>query len=75
MLAIVRDQAHKIRIATRDPLVREDAFNQWYADVFDNKHALVPDIKNSDGWTEKLILCQKKARLEHSQTLVCGLAP
>lgn len=59
ILAVVHDHSHKIRTATKEPLVREEAFRQWCEDLFDGRHALLPDIKNSDGWTEKLYLCQK----------------
>lgn len=47
------------RIATSQPLVADAAFKKWWDDVFDSRHALVPDIKNSEEWTTKLILCQK----------------
>lgn len=40
--------------------MREAAFMAWYQDVFDGRHALVPDIKNSESWTEKLVLAQRK---------------
>ena len=60
MLALVRDCAHKARNSTRDPLIHHDGFAAWYDDVFDSRHALVPDIMNSDAWLEKLLLCQRK---------------
>jgi len=65
MLLILRDPAHLIGHATKDPLLADARFGTWWDNVFGNRHALVPDIKNSDEWTEKLILCQK---------VVCGSA-
>jgi len=59
MLACVRDMSHKVRIATGDSLLADDGFQAWWNDVFGDRHALVPDIQNSEAWTEKLILCQK----------------
>ena len=62
MLASVRDHAHKshkIRGSTRDALTSEQTFQAWYDDVFGGKHALVPDIMNSDAWLEKLLLAQR----------------
>ena len=59
MMACVRDMSHKARIATGDPLLADDGFSEWWDDVFGERHALVPDIQNSEAWLEKLALCQK----------------
>ena len=59
MLVIGRDLAHALRIATRDSLLAVKEFEEWWADVFDAQHALIPAIQNSEEWTEKLQLCQK----------------
>ena len=59
LLAIIRDLAHKARNSTRDPFIGHASFKAWYDDVFDQRHALVPDIMNSDAWLEKLLLCQR----------------
>ena len=59
MLACVRDMSHKVRISTGDPLLADDGFSAWWDDVFGERHALVPDIQNSEAWSEKLELCQK----------------
>merc|ERR1712026_215015 len=40
-------------------LVMASVFEEWWADVFDTQHALIPAIQNSEEWTEKLQLCQK----------------
>ena len=60
LLAIIRDLAHKARTSTKDPFVGHAKFKAWYDDVFDQRHALVPDIMNSDAWLEKLLLCQRE---------------
>ena len=60
MLVIGRDFAHAARIATRDPLLAVGGFESWWQDVFDSQFALVPTIQNSEEWTEKLLLCQRK---------------
>ena len=54
-----RDRAHALRIATGGALTAEQHFKEWWDDVFDARHALVLDIRNSEEWTAKLILCQK----------------
>ena len=59
MLWVGRDRAHAARIATSGPLVKEATFGAWFDDVFDQRHALVPDIKNSEEWSAKLILCAR----------------
>jgi hypothetical protein len=60
MLLIGRDPAHALRIATKQSLVSEERFGAWWDDVFDARHALVPDINNSEEWKEKLLLCQRQ---------------
>ena len=55
-----RDRAHAARISTSQPLVKEKFFQEWYDDIFDSKHALVPTIKHSEEWLSKLILCEKQ---------------
>ena len=39
-----RDRAHAARISTSQPLVKEKFFQEWYDDIFDSRHALVPTI-------------------------------
>ena len=56
MRLILRDPAHAMRIATGQ---LANGFSEFWSDIFDNKHALVPDIQNSDAWQTKLMLAQK----------------
>ena len=60
MLCLGRDWAHAISIATKGALQAEDDFREWWDDVFNARHALVPDIKNSEEWSEMLLLCQRR---------------
>ena len=55
-----RDRAHALRIATSGPLLQEKLFKDWWDDIFNNRHALVPDIQNSEEWLAKLELCQRQ---------------
>ena len=59
MLLILRDLAHMVRNSTRDPLLAEPTFAEWWDDLFGARHALVPDMKNSEEWREKLLICQR----------------
>ena len=59
MFLILRDRAHIARNSTRDPLLAVETFEKWWNDIFGDKHALVPDMKNSDEWREKLLICQR----------------
>ena len=60
MLCLGRDWAHAVSVATKGALLGDDGFREWWSDVFDQRHALVPDIKNSEEWTEMLLLCQRQ---------------
>ena len=60
MLLTIRDRAHIARNSTRDPLMCQELFSAWYSDLFGSRHALVPDLKNSDEWREKLLVCQRE---------------
>ena len=55
---LIRDAAHAIRIACKVPLHCDDVFAQIWEEIANKKHALLPDIQNS----EKL-----KAWLAHIQ--------
>ena len=59
MLWAGRDRAHMVRISTSGPLLAEATFKAWWDDVFNERHALVPDIQNSEEWSARLELCQK----------------
>ena len=60
IVLLLRDPCHAIRIATRDPLHAETEFKKHWDDLYDNKHALIPDIQNSEVWRRKLQACQAR---------------
>ena len=53
------DVAHQVRIASKDPLHANDHFKQQWDRLFNAKHALIPDIQNSEVWKSRLISAQK----------------
>ena len=55
----IRDPAHAVRIACRDPLKAEDKYGKFVSDIFDAKHALVPCVQHSDAWRARLEACQQ----------------
>ena len=50
-LLVLRDPAHALRLATQS-LHSDDVFGQVWHDLFDSRHALVPDLMNSDKWNK-----------------------
>ena len=50
------DYAHMSRISTSGPLLAEDTFKTWCDDVFNDRHALVPIIPNTEDGSAKLAL-------------------
>ena len=59
---IVRDPAHAIRIAARDPLLAEEKYGHFWTEMFDSKHALVRDVQSSDQFRAKLESCQDRVK-------------
>ena len=45
---MIRDPAHAVRIAARDPLHAEERFGEFWRRGFDSQHALIRDIQCSD---------------------------
>ena len=70
---IIRDGAHALRTATQDPVKLQDEFGRFWSDIFDSRHALVPDIQNSHAWRSKLLLAQRHI-LKHNGRQGGGLA-
>ena len=46
----IRDVAHAVRIACKEPLHHDTVFGQVWGVLFDERHAVVPDICNSTKW-------------------------
>ena len=58
VLIVIRDPAHAIRIASK-ALHCDDVFGEVWHELFDARHALVPDLKNSDKWNNLLVAIQE----------------
>ena len=70
---ILRDPVHAMRTSLSDPLKKHGDFQSFWDDVFDHRHALVPDVQNSDAWRRRLVLAQQHV-LATSGTQGGGLA-
>ena len=58
LLIVIRDPAHAIRIASK-ALHCDDVFGDVWDALFHGKHALAPDIMNSDKWHNLFLAIQK----------------
>jgi hypothetical protein len=58
LLLVIRDPAHAIRIAAK-ALHCDDVFGEVWHELFDGRHALVPDLKNSAKWHNLLVAIQE----------------
>lgn len=59
IVLIIRDPAHAVRIACRDPLHMEARFQEQHDRLF-GRHGLIPDVKNSFQWRLKLQAAQQR---------------
>jgi hypothetical protein len=68
VIIVGRDPAHQCRIAARDPLHGNEEFRPVWDKLFGGRHAVVPDLKNSEAWRSCLVACQKRVlELDGSQ--------
>ena len=51
---VIEDPAHGLRIATVKPLQLEGCFGEIHDELFNKRHALIPDIQYSGKWREML---------------------
>ena len=58
LLIVIHDPAHALRIATK-ALHCDDVFGEVWDELFDGRHALVPDLQNSDKWHDLLVAIQE----------------
>ena len=56
----VRDPAHAVHIAGRDPLHADSKFGEFWRSVFDSKNALIRDVQFSDSMRARLEACQER---------------
>ena len=54
VVLLIRDGAHALRIAIRDPLHYDTFFGEVWNELFDQRHALVPDVMHSNKWQDLL---------------------
>ena len=59
IVLLLRDSAHALRIAVRDPLQNDEPFGEVWTELFDKRHAIVPDAMNSKKWQDLLQNIQK----------------
>ncbi len=59
VVLVLRDPAHFIRIACKEPLIRTGRFEQQHARLFGNRKALLKSIQFSDGLKARLEECQR----------------
>ena len=51
---VIEDPAHGLRIATVKPLQLESYIGEIQEEIFNKRHALIPDIQNSGKWRQML---------------------
>ena len=54
VVLIVRDAAHALRVAIKCTLHHDDVFGDVWDSLFNVRHALVPDVMNSQKWQDLL---------------------
>ena len=54
VILFLRDPAHALKIAVKDPLHYDTVFGEIWTEIFDKRHALVPDVMYSDKWQNLL---------------------
>ena len=59
VVIVIRDPAHAIRISCFKALHCDDVFQNVWHELFDGRHALVPDLMNSDKWHNLLTAIQE----------------
>ena len=57
---VLRDPAHAIRIACRDPLATEDRIGEQWQRLTGGKHSVLATIQNSEALRAKLEACQRR---------------
>jgi hypothetical protein len=56
---LLRDAAHALRIAIKNPLHFDDLFGEVWTHLYDKRHALVPDVMNLNKWQDLLQKLQR----------------
>ena len=58
LIIVIGDPTHAMRIASQ-PLHCDDVFGKVWHELFDARHALDPDLKNSSNWHNLLVAIQE----------------
>ena len=58
MILLIRDSAHAIRIAMKDPLHHDELFGKVWEELFNKKGAVVPNFQHSDKLKALLVAAQ-----------------
>ena len=66
LLIAMRDPAHAIRIASQ-ALHCDDVFGEVWHELFDARHALAPDLKNSAKWHNLFVAIQEDSAVPLAQ--------
>ena len=59
VILLLRDPAHALKIAVKDPLHYDTVFGEIWEELFNKRHGLVPDVMNSSKWQDLLQHIQK----------------
>ena len=59
LLIVIRDSAHAIRIAIK-ALHLDEVYGAVWKELFDKRHALVPDVMNSKKWENLFVAIQEE---------------
>ena len=65
---VSHDPAHQVRIAYQDPLHAMPEFQEQWERLFapgKGKHALIPDVQNSEVWKSRLMAAQQAVLKQH----------
>ncbi len=60
MVLLLRDAAHALRITIKEPIHNDEVFGDVWHQLFDKRHALVPDVMNSKKWQDLLQHIQRE---------------
>ena len=59
VVLVIRDPAHALRSLVKNPLRCDEPFGEVWDELFNKRHALVPDIRNPTAWQSLLQQIQK----------------
>ena len=63
LLILIRDSAHALRIAMKESLHHDAVFGEIWEELFNKRHAVVPDLQNSEKLKALLVAAQKEGHV------------